>query len=152
MALEPPSVPTSTFFADELSRALSECGFGILGWEVDAVEGDGERGAAQATAKVELIPDEIVEPDTAMPKTMQKRITVRLTVAGYQVIAQQMVNLGTRAIQLTAERSRNYETLDDLLVEISPVFADRRTKLLFSKLEDLASRPDRWATVEAEVV
>ena len=88
MALEPPSVPTSSFFSDELSRALAECGFGIISWEVDAVEGgagDGERGAAQATAKVELIPDEIVEPDTAMPKTVQKNITVRLTFAGYQV-------------------------------------------------------------------
>ena len=68
-----------------------------------------------------------------------------------QVIAQEMVNLGTRAIQSTEEGSRNYETLDDLLVDVSPVFADRRTKLLFSKLEDLASRPDRWANVEGEV-
>ena len=88
MALEPPSVPTSDFFADELSRALAECGFGILSWEVNAVErgaGDGELGASQATAKVELIPDEDKQPDTAMSEIVQKNITVRLTVAGYQV-------------------------------------------------------------------
>ena len=68
-----------------------------------------------------------------------------------QVIAQEMVNLGTGTISSTEERSRAYETLDDLLVEISPVFAGRRTKLLLSKLEDLASRPNRWANVEDEV-
>jgi hypothetical protein len=62
-----------------------------------------------------------------------------------------MVNLGTGAVSSTATPSRNFETLDDLLVEVSPVFADRRTKLLFSKLEDLASRPNRWAEVEDDV-
>lgn len=88
MALEPPAVPTSGFFADELGRALAECGFGILSWEVDAVAsgaGSGELGAAQATAKVELVPDEDKQPETAMSKTVQKNIGVRLTIAGYQV-------------------------------------------------------------------
>lgn len=88
MALEPPAVPTSGFFADELGRALAECGFGILSWEVDAVAsgaGSGELGVAQATAKVCLIPNEDKQPETVLCKTVQKNIGVRLTIAGYQV-------------------------------------------------------------------
>lgn len=42
-----------------------------------------------------------------------------------------------------------YETLDDLLVAVSPVFAQRRQRLLFAKLEEVA-KTRSWDVVEEE--
>lgn len=53
----------------------------------------------------------------------------------------------TRQVKEAGSTSRHYETLDDLLSAISPPYLQRRQRLLFAKLEDVAK--DRsWSDQE----
>lgn len=78
MAGQPPPVPNSTFFVEELERALKECGFGILSWEVEPSDGQVGATVAQAEAKVELLPENN-EAETG------RSIRIKLSIQGYQV-------------------------------------------------------------------
>ncbi|CAD6565028.1 MAG: hypothetical protein CYPHOPRED_005030 [Cyphobasidiales sp. Tagirdzhanova-0007] len=111
---------SNSFFRDELGRALSECGFGILAWILDASVDDiaEEPAQATATATVTLLSDEAEQGP---------EIGVKLTIKGYCVYRGDL------------ELPRiSFETLDDMLCAVSPVFQRRRTKLLYEKLEDVA--------------
>ena len=69
---------SNSFFRDELGRALSECGFGILAWILDASVDDiaEEPAQATATATVTLLSDEAEQGP---------EIGVKLTIKGYCV-------------------------------------------------------------------
>ena len=77
MGHEPPAVPSSTFFAEELGRALAECGFGLLSWEVKPSNG-ATGGAAEARAEVELLPDSNAAEGG-------RKVQISLSIKGYQV-------------------------------------------------------------------
>lgn len=77
MSKEPPAVPSSTFFTEELERALLECGFGIMSWEVQPSDG-ASGGSAPARAKVELLP----ETDSGKAGVP---VQISLSIKGYQV-------------------------------------------------------------------
>lgn len=80
--MDPPAEPTSAFFRTELSRALQECGFGILAWEVPdetaSAQGISPHGTTpvEAIASVTLLSDEAEQGNT---------IEVHLNIRGYKV-------------------------------------------------------------------
>ena len=74
--MDPSTVPSSAFYYEELSRALSECGFGILAWDVNPATPELERKPAQATASVTLL---------AYEEERGPEISVELTAKGYLV-------------------------------------------------------------------
>jgi hypothetical protein len=144
--MEVPREPTDAFFRDELSRALEECGFGISSWEVERASGEPSSSAKPtALGSVWLLSDEAeVGPE----------MRIELSLQGYRVrghpgrIFLSCANECLFCLQVIEglapqTQTKHYETLDDLLCAVSPVFARRRTKLLFQKLEDVA-RERSW--------
>lgn len=79
--MDAPANPTSGFFRHELNTALAENGYALMAWEVlEAEGGNGDTGqAAQARAKVELLPESEAEGDRG------RTVEIQLTLRGYQV-------------------------------------------------------------------
>lgn len=126
------SSPTQTspsFFKDEFERALSEHSFGLSSYNLIS------SSALDATAIIELLE--------------KSKLEVTLTIRGYQVRIRATIWFKTRIKRLVkiANTAGNtdaggepsagatvFESLESLLLHVSPVYTVKRTELLLSKL------------------
>ncbi|THH04998.1 hypothetical protein EW145_g5125 [Phellinidium pouzarii] len=114
MSSEPtsPIRTSSSFFKEELARALAEQTFGIGGYTL------GHSSVHEASASVQLLE--------------RVRLDINLSIRGFQVTGVS-AHAGASAA-IAADSSMVFETVDALLQHCSPLYSVRRTETLFAKL------------------
>ena len=126
------SSPTQTspsFFKDEFERALSEQSFGLSSYNLIS------SSAFDATAVIELLE--------------KSKLEVTLSIRGYQVRIRAIIwfKISIKRLVKVANTTGNteaggessadatvFESLESLLLHVSPVYTVKRTELLLSKL------------------
>ncbi|KDQ20899.1 hypothetical protein BOTBODRAFT_26913 [Botryobasidium botryosum FD-172 SS1] len=109
-----PRPESPRFFAEELERALVEQEFGIKKWSVIVPTDlpDASNRKPFALGQIQLLEENVIQ--------------VHLSLRGYSCFE-----------SVSEKAATTYETLDDLLGAISPMYAQRRVEELMKKLTAL---------------
>jgi len=111
-----------SFFSKELCRGLTEQGLAICSFEVIDAE------PLQAVAHVKILEGDVLQ--------------VSLTHQGYKVelpamLSYRLITLPKMESKPNKEITQTFETIEDLLRSISPLYVQRHNEMLFEALKQL---------------